>query len=169
MAQQHERPEQHNANNKDLRLVLLPRELSDSPANVLIPDANHLEDRRPKFTDHDEQPGENHRHKHQGDHRRQRFFAEAPLNPLRDSHHCEHKEDGHRNIHRKIETLVGNPVTGLRDVTHVNRVRTGNNNRQPLRASWLIVWHVKPVPIDKILDQFCVNDKVTAVRAVSEI
>jgi len=88
---------------------------------------------------------------------------------LRDSHHCEHEEDCHRNIHRKIETPVGNPVTGLRDVTHVNRVRTGNNIRQSLRAPWLIVWHVKPVPIDKILDQFCVNDKVTAVRAVREI
>jgi hypothetical protein len=33
----------------------------------------------------------------------------------------------------------------------------------------LLIWHMKAVPIDKILDQFCVNDQVTAIRVVGEI
>ena len=127
LPQQQNSPEQHNANNKDLQLVLLPRRPGDPPANVLIPDANHLEDRRPEFTDHDEQPGESDRCNYKSDDRGQGFVAEAPFNPPRDTQHGEHEENGHGNIHRQVETLFRNTITGARHVTDAHRVRTGNS------------------------------------------
>jgi hypothetical protein len=169
MTQPHDGPEQQDSNNKDLRLVLLPGELRDSPANVLVPDANHLQDGRPKLTDHDEQPGESHRHNYKSDDRRQWLIAEAPLNPLRDPQHGEDEERGDGNIHWKVETLFRNPITGPHDVTDVHPVRPGNDSGQSLLAPCLVVWHMETVAIDKILDQFCVNDEMTAIRAVGEI
>ncbi len=169
LPQQQDSPERHNANNKDLLLVPRPRQLVDSPADVLTPDANHLEDRRPEFTDHDEQPGESDRCNCKSDDRRQGFAAEAPLNATRDKQHSEHEEHRHRNIDREVEALFRNTVTGARHVTDAHRVCARNSINQSLFALRLLIWHMKAVSIDKLLDKFCVNDQVTTIRVVGEI
>ena len=126
--------------------------------------ANHLNDRRPQFTDPNENPGDRNRCDDEADGQRPWLFAEPALDPSQEMQHAPQEKSHNRNGRRQVEPPFRYVLAGTRDVTDIDRVQARDNSGESLFALSLPIGRTKTVAIHEFLDQLRVDDEVTMVR-----
>ena len=126
--------------------------------------ANHLNDRRPQFTDPNENPV---------------TATDATMRLMASGHgsspnrrstlrrRCStlHRKKATRERYRRqVEPPFRYVLAGTRDVTDIDRVQARDNSGESLFALSLPIGRTKTVAIHEFLDQLRVDDEVTMVR-----